>query len=91
MVNIGTEEHNGWHDPDSRIKTLKKLGAVGGLFLVSFLPLSGWKQVSLFSKQVKMVEVAIPIVTDISFSPSIHRYHNINITIHHLFDVLLHP
>ena len=40
-VNTGTEEHNGWRDPigGSRIKTLKMLGAIGGLFLVSFLPL----------------------------------------------------
>ena len=53
MVNIGTEEHNGWHDPDSRIKMLKKLGAVGGLFLVSFLPLSGWKKVSFFLNKLK--------------------------------------
>ena len=31
----------GWHNPigGSRIKMLKMLGAVGGLFLVSFLPL----------------------------------------------------
>ena len=40
VVNTGTEEHNGWHDPiSSRIKTLKMLGGVHGLFLVSFLPL----------------------------------------------------
>ena len=32
------------------------LGAVGGLFKVSFLPISGWKKVSLFSKEVKMLE-----------------------------------
>ena len=35
----------------------KMLGAVGGLFQVSFSPLSGWKKVSLISKQVKMLEV----------------------------------
>ena len=30
----GTEEHNGWRDPTggSKIKTLKMLGAVSGLF-----------------------------------------------------------
>ena len=41
-MNTGTEEHNGWCDPigGSRIKMLKMLGAVGGLFLVSFLPSS---------------------------------------------------
>ena len=41
VVNTGTEEHNGWHEPigGSRIKVLKILGAVGGLFLVSFLRL----------------------------------------------------
>ena len=40
-VNTGTEEHKGWRDPigGSRIKTLKMLGAVGGLLLASFLPL----------------------------------------------------
>ena len=38
LVNTGTEEHNGWLDPigGSRIKTLNMLGALGGLFLVSF-------------------------------------------------------
>ena len=59
VVNTGTEEHNGWRDPigGSRIKTLKMLGAEGGLFLLSFLPLllPCWveKKVSLFSKEVK--------------------------------------
>ena len=42
MVNTDTEEHNEWRDPigGSRIKMLKMLCAVGGLFLVSFLPIS---------------------------------------------------
>ena len=59
----------GWHKPTggSRIKMLKMLGAVGGLFLVSFLPLIIvtlkikliWmeKKVSLLSKEVKILEV----------------------------------
>ena len=39
VVNTGTEEHNGWRDPigGSRIETLKMLGVVAGLCLVSFL------------------------------------------------------
>ena len=55
VVNTGTEEHNGLcdHIGGSRIKTLKMLGAVGRLF---YLYLGG-KKVSLFSKQVKMLEV----------------------------------
>ena len=59
-------EHNGWRDPigGSRIKTLKMLRLVAGLFLVSFftflLPRKsnlGGKDVSLFSKEVNMLEV----------------------------------
>ena len=38
-------------------KDAKMLGAASGLFQVSFSPLSGRKKVSLFSKQVKMLEV----------------------------------
>ena len=54
---------------------------------------------SLFSKQVKMLEESklsivrytIAIVIDISFSLiDIHRYRSINIAMHRLFDVLLH-
>ena len=48
----------------SRIQMLKMLGAVRGLFSVSFYPYcvtlkikSGWKKVSSFSKEVKMLEV----------------------------------
>ena len=43
LVVVNTEEHNGWHDPVmnlsvvQRIKTLRMLGAVGGLFLGPFL------------------------------------------------------
>ena len=38
VVNTCTEEHNGWREPisGSKIKTLKMLGAVGGLLLDSF-------------------------------------------------------
>ena len=75
------------------------LGAVRGLFLVSILAFivtlkinSGWKKVSLFSKEVKMLKVfklsklsivryTIAIGIDVSFSPSIHRYRSINIAI----------
>ena len=58
-MNTGTEEHSGWRNSigGSRIKMLKMLGVVGGLFKVCFLSLSMWKTVSLFPKQVKMLEV----------------------------------
>ena len=59
-----TVERNRWRDSigGSKIKTLKMLGALGGLFLVFFYLFvtlkikSGRKKVSLHSKEVKMLE-----------------------------------
>ena len=62
VVNRCTVEHNEWRDPisGSRIKTLKMLGAVGGLLLVLFylycdLENQIWvAKRCLFSKEVKI-------------------------------------
>ena len=63
-------------------------------FIVTLKIKSEWKKVSLFnSKEVKMLEVyklsklsivhyTIAVGIDISFSPSIHHCHSINIAIH---------